>query len=69
MLHDRRDLYEHKLTYQQQLANQLVTAVIVLNEKLTIQYVNPAAEALLIKSFNKLYNLAFVDVFQNNSIN
>ncbi|WP_286264301.1 nitrogen regulation protein NR(II) [Thalassotalea atypica] len=67
-MHDHRDLLKHKLNYQQQLANQLVTAVIVFDEKLTIQYVNPAAEALLVKSFNKLYNLAFADIFKNLSI-
>ena len=68
MLHNQRERQAHKLTYQHQLANQLVTAVIVLDEKLTIQYVNPAAEAMLVKSFNKLFNLAFVDVFKNSSI-
>lgn len=68
MLHDVQDIQKHKKNYQQQLANQLVTAVIVLDAKLTIQYANPAAEALLIKSFNKLYNLSFADIFQNCSI-
>ncbi len=68
MLHDHRELLKHKLNYQKQLANQLVTAVVVLDAKLTIQYVNPAAEALFVKSFNKLYQLAFVDILKNNSI-
>lgn len=67
-MHNQRERQAHKLNYQHQLANQLVTAVIVLDEKLTIQYVNPAAEAMLVKSFNKLFNLAFVDVFKNSSI-
>ncbi|MFD2167197.1 nitrogen regulation protein NR(II) [Thalassotalea euphylliae] len=58
----------HKLLYQQQLANQLVTAVIVLDAKLTIQYLNPAAEALLIKSFNKLHNVVFNDVLPDCTI-
>ncbi|REL31090.1 nitrogen regulation protein NR(II) [Thalassotalea euphylliae] len=65
---NRADLIKHKSTYQQQLASQLVTAVMVLDEKLTIQYLNPAAEALLIKSFNKLFNVAFEDVFPNSTI-
>jgi two-component system, NtrC family, nitrogen regulation sensor histidine kinase GlnL len=68
MLHEHRELFEHKKMYQQQLANQLVTAVLVLDEKLTIRYVNPAAEALFIKSFNKLYQLALSDILQDSSI-
>ena len=59
----------NKLYYQQNLPNQMVTAVIVLNEELRIQYVNPAAEALLIKSFNKLSNKTLNTVFFNNPIN
>lgn len=65
---NRSDLQKHKITYQQQLANQLVTAVIVLDNKLTIQYINPAAEALLVKSFNKLHGLAFNDIFPNSTL-
>jgi two-component system nitrogen regulation sensor histidine kinase GlnL len=57
-----------KLHYQQKLPNQMVTALVVLDSKLTIQYVNPAAEALLIKSFNKLYNLPITTVFYNSPI-
>lgn len=56
-------------TYQQQIAVHLVTAVVLLDEKLTIQYVNPAAEALLLKSIKKLKGLAFHDVFFTDSIN
>ena len=37
------------------LANQLVTAVLILDQNLTICYVNPAAEALLIKSLNNTF--------------
>lgn len=59
----------NKLYYQQNLPNQMVTAVIVLDEELRIQYVNPAAEALLIKSFNKLSNQTLKTVFFNNPIN
>ncbi len=59
----------NKLYYQQNLPNQMVTAVIVLNEKLHIQYANPAAEALLIKSFNKLSGNTLKTVFFNNPIN
>jgi two-component system nitrogen regulation sensor histidine kinase GlnL len=57
-----------KLSYQQKLPNQMVTAVVVLDSDLTIKYVNPAAEALLIKSFNKLYNSPITKVFYNSPI-
>ncbi|NMP33589.1 nitrogen regulation protein NR(II) [Thalassotalea sp. M1531] len=67
-MYNRTDLFKHKAIYQQQLANQLVTAVIVLDEKLTIQYLNPSAEALLGKSYRRLFNLAFDDVFPNSTI-
>lgn len=62
-LHYRRELHQIKLSYQQQLANQMVTAVVVLNKNLTIQYLNPAAEALLVKSLNKLFGIVFTDAF------
>ena len=69
MLHSREDTQELKLRYQQTLANQLVTAVLILDDKLNICYLNPAAEALLIKSMNKLYGCPFHVVFSNTSIN
>ncbi len=58
-----------KLYYQRNLPNQMVTAVIVLNSDLLIQYANPAAEALLIKSVNKLKNKAINTIFFNSPIN
>lgn len=54
-----------KLYYQQNLPNQMVTAVIVLNDELKIQYANPAAEALLIKSVNKLRGTPLKNIFFN----
>ncbi|WP_286234604.1 nitrogen regulation protein NR(II) [Thalassotalea sediminis] len=57
-----------KLYYQQNLPNHMVTAVIVLNKQLTIQYANPAAEALLVKSLNKLKNHSLQSVFFNSPI-
>lgn len=69
MLHQRKEIQQLKLQYQQTLANQLVTAVIILDQNLTICYVNPAAEALLIKSFFKLYGASFELIFTNTSIN
>lgn len=69
MVNSENTNQNNKLYYQQNLPNQMVTAVIVLNEKLRIQYVNPAAEALLIKSFNKLSDKTLKTVFFNNPIN
>ena len=68
-LHNRHKIQELKLTYQHQLANQMVIATVVLDEKLSIQYLNPAAEALLIKSLNKLYGSIFTDVFISTALN
>lgn len=58
-----------KLHYQQVLPNQMVTAVVVLDRELTICYVNPAAEALLVKSLSKLYQCPIEQVFYNTPIN
>tara|TARA_R110001583_G_scaffold68515_3_gene194874 strand:+ start:11582 stop:12655 length:1074 start_codon:yes stop_codon:yes gene_type:complete len=68
MLHTRQKIQQLKLSYQQALANQLVTAVLILDQKLNICYVNPAAEALLIKSLNRLYGCFFDLIFTNTSI-
>jgi two-component system nitrogen regulation sensor histidine kinase GlnL len=62
-LHNRREIQQLKLSYQHQLANQIVTAVVVLNDHLIIRYLNPAAEALLVKSLNKVYNSSFNELF------
>jgi two-component system nitrogen regulation sensor histidine kinase GlnL len=67
-LHNRREIQQLKLNYQHQLANQMVTAVVVLNDNLIIRYLNPAAEALLIKSLNKVYNTAFNELFISSSL-
>ena len=68
-MHNRSDIQKHKLSYQQSLANQLVTAVIILNEDLTIVYANPSAEALLNKSLYRLFNTSTETIFSNTSIN
>lgn len=68
MLHTRQEIQKLKLDYQQSLSNQLVTAVLILDQNLDICYLNPAAEALLIKSLNKLYGLPFDLIFKNSSI-
>jgi len=68
MLQTRQEIQQLKLSYQQALANQLVTAVLILDQNLNICYVNPAAEALLIKSLNKLYGSSYSYIFANTSI-
>ncbi len=68
MLHSRKKIQELKLEYQQTLANQLVTAVLILDDSLNICYLNPAAEALLIKSMYKLYGCHADLIFANTSI-
>jgi len=69
MLHSRQETQELKLKYQQTLANQLVTAVLILDDSLNICYLNPAAEALLIKSMYKVHGSHFHSIFANTSIN
>lgn len=69
MLHPIKDIQQLKLQYQQTLANQLVTAVLILDKNLDICYANLAAEALLIKSLCKLYGVSFELIFTNTSIN
>ncbi|GAA5132283.1 nitrogen regulation protein NR(II) [Thalassotalea piscium] len=68
MLSDTKSVKQIKLAYQQRIPNQLVTAVLVLDQNLAIQYANPAAEALLIRSFNKLYNQPLANLFINDPI-
>jgi two-component system nitrogen regulation sensor histidine kinase GlnL len=69
MLHQTKDIQQLKLQYQQTLANHLVTAVVILDQNLTVCYVNPAAETLLIKSLSKLHGMSFESIFSNTSIN
>ncbi len=69
VMHSRSYIQEQKISYQQSLANQLVTAVIILNQELTIVYVNPAAEALLNKGLYRLYDTPAETIFANTSIN
>lgn len=63
------NLKDLKLHYQQALPNQMVTAVVVLDQSLAICYANPAAEALLVKSLSKIYRLSIEQVFYNTPIN
>jgi len=63
-----QEIQRSKDNFLQALPNQMVTAIVVLDSKLTIQYVNPAAETLFSKSLNKLYQHKFVTVFYNISL-
>lgn len=69
MTNNNVNIKQIKLHYQQALPNQMVTAVVVLDQNLAICYVNPAAEALLVKSLSKLYRHSIEDVFYNTPIN
>lgn len=62
------EIQKNKNAFQTVLPNQMVTAVMLLDEKLTIQYLNPAAEALLVKSLNTLYQQPLEDVFRTTTI-
>jgi len=68
MLQTKQEIQQLKLSYQKELANQLVTAVLILDQQLNICYVNLAAETLLIKSLNKLYGCSYDLIFTNTSI-
>jgi len=69
MMQQEKAIEELKSQYQPILANHLVTAVLILDQNLTICYANPAAEALLIKSLCKLHGLSFELIFTNTTIN
>ena len=68
MLQTRQEIQQLKLSYQKELANQLVTSILIIDQKLKICYVNPAAEELLIKNMNKLYGSSCDLIFADTSI-
>jgi two-component system nitrogen regulation sensor histidine kinase GlnL len=67
-VHYRQALNKQKQLYQQQLPVQMVTAVLVLDRQLKIQYANPSAEALLGRSFSRLFQQGFNDAFAYSSL-
>ncbi|TKB43989.1 nitrogen regulation protein NR(II) [Thalassotalea mangrovi] len=67
-MHNSTQLKDIRKYYQQQLVSQLGTAVVVLNSRLEIKYLNPAAEAIFNKSLNRLLNKPFVDSFLHCSL-
>lgn len=68
MLSNNFEIQQNKKNFQQVLPIHMVTAVMLLDQHLVIQYINPAAEAILIKSLNTLYNQSIEDVFRSTSI-
>lgn len=66
-MHDHQQIEKTKLSYNQRLATQLITAVIIIDDDLHIRFMNPAAEALLTKSFYKLYNTHVADTVISTS--
>jgi len=68
MLSNIFEIQQNKKSFQQVLPNHMVTAIMLLDEKLVIQYLNPAAEAILVKSLNTLYKQSIKDVFRSISI-
>jgi len=62
------NIQSDKLVFQAVLPAHMVTAVVLLDKNLTIQYLNPAAEALLIKSLNTLYQQPLKDIIRSISI-
>tara|TARA_B110000014_G_scaffold224351_1_gene182539 strand:- start:3579 stop:4655 length:1077 start_codon:yes stop_codon:yes gene_type:complete len=69
MLHNRSEINQTKTHYQQLLAQQLVTSILLLDTEFNIVYANPSAEALLIKSLHGLYGTSFELIFSGTSIN
>ncbi|MEW6997939.1 nitrogen regulation protein NR(II) [Colwelliaceae bacterium BS250] len=61
-------LKEIKSAFSEQLVPQLVTALVVLDKNLNIQYINSAAEAMFSRSLNRLYNQSFLNIFSHCSI-
>ncbi|WNC71784.1 nitrogen regulation protein NR(II) [Thalassotalea psychrophila] len=67
-MYTNASLKEIRATYAQHLVPQLVTAVVIIDDNLNIQYLNSSAEALFSKSLNRLYLKGFLDVFTHCSI-
>lgn len=68
MLSNILKIQQNKKDFQQVLPGHMVTAVMLLDQSLGIQYLNPAAEAILVKSLKALYNQSIEDVFRSTSI-
>ncbi len=67
-LYTNVNLKEIKLAFSQQLVSQMVTALVVLDGNLTIQYLSSSAEAMFSRSLNRLFNQPFLDVFSQCNI-
>lgn len=68
MLSNIFEIKQNKIKFQQVLPNHMITAMLLLDKNLVIKYLNPAAEAILVKSLNSLYNQSIEDILRTTSI-
>lgn len=68
MLSNIFEIKQNKIKFQQVLPNHMITAMLLLDKNLIIKYLNPAAEAILVKSLNSLYNQSIEDILRTTSI-
>ena len=68
MLSNIFEIKQNKIKFQQVLPNHMITAMMLLNRNLVIKYLNPAAEAILVKSLNSLYNQSIEDIIRKTSV-
>lgn len=61
-------LKEIKSVFSQNLASQMATSIVLLDEDLNIQYLNSSAEALFARSLNRHYQQPFLESFNHSSI-
>lgn len=67
-MYNNASLKEIRTTFAQYTVSQMVTAVVIVDGDLNINYLNSAAEALFAKSLNRLYQQNFNDIFTQNTI-
>ncbi|WP_426358830.1 nitrogen regulation protein NR(II) [Pseudocolwellia sp. HL-MZ19] len=68
MLSNIFEIKQNKIKFQQVLPNHMITAMMLLNKNLVIKYLNPAAEAILVKSLNSLYDQSIEDIIRKTSV-
>lgn len=67
-MNNLEQLNQQKEKFCNGLPIQLVTALVVLSTDLTVEYVNPAAEAMFNQSFSRLYQKTFHEIFLYSSL-
>jgi len=68
MLSNIFEIKQNKMKFQQVLPNHMITAMMLLDENLVMKYLNPSAEAILVKSLNSLYNQPVKDLLRSTSV-